>query len=656
MSKNLHATLLGLFFTAALFSALPAKAATRVFILAGQSNAGGGGVYVNQIPDPGLLVMPPNLVYYSNASSDPTQPSTFSESSMYGPEVSFGQILATAFPNEEIWIVRYAVGGSSMLAWKPDWSFEEAETVGDGSKGPLFTKLIEYVRTITGGHAVNISGFLWVQGETDSRSLYCSERYEENLTQFITRLRQELNAPDLPVVVPLVGCAGDYSPMVQQAEINVSSRLSGVRTVSTHLIPLRPDLMHYDAAGRLELGRRLTDGLSLSLTSEAGDTPPAIRPVGPRPATEDTALSPVQILVSDGETAAEALTVTAVAVNKELIPDETVVVESVGTERQVRLITPPAGAGSTYMTVRADDGRNATLRAFAFTTGRPSISKIQDVETAEDTPTPPIAFEIHDLESPAEQLTVSGSASNAQLVPVENLVFEGTGSNRTVTITPAPDKSASAAITLTVSDGTDSASTEFTLTVKAANDAPVAMEALFSTPEDTVLEGQLTARDVEGNALRFTLVTNGTLGRVTALDRTTGVFTYKPNTNISGTDTFTFQVSDGRAKSNVAMATVTILPVNDAPTALDQSVEVANDGTVHTIRLRASDRDSGSLIYTLRSAPAHGTCVLLSPNRVRYRPEAGFTGTDALTFSASDGLAESNTATVTIHIVQAGSE
>ena len=50
-----------------------------------------------------------------------------------------------------------------------------------------------------------------------------------------------------------------------------------------------------------------------------------------------------------------------------------------------------------------------------------------------------------------------------------------------------------------------------------------------------------------------------------------GSFTYTPNANFNGTDSFTYTASDGTADSNVATVTITVSAVNDAPVAVDDS-------------------------------------------------------------------------------------
>src|SRR5262249_43683444 len=116
----------------------------------------------------------------------------------------------------------------------------------------------------------------------------------------------------------------------------------------------------------------------------------------------------------------------------------------------------------------------------------PTISTNGPVTINEDTPTPLITFSVSDIETPANALNVTGSSSNPTLVPNNNIVFGGGGTNRGVIITPATNQFGTTTITLTVSDGTTNASTSFLLTVNPVSDLPViASIADQTTPEDT---------------------------------------------------------------------------------------------------------------------------------------------------------------------------
>jgi lipopolysaccharide/colanic/teichoic acid biosynthesis glycosyltransferase len=102
----------------------------------------------------------------------------------------------------------------------------------------------------------------------------------------------------------------------------------------------------------------------------------------------------------------------------------------------------------------------------------PTISSIASQTTPRNTPVGPITFSVGDAESSAVDLVVTGASSNPSLVPNSNIVFGGSGSDRTVTITPAADQIGLATITVTVSDGELARSATFDLTVTAPDGAP----------------------------------------------------------------------------------------------------------------------------------------------------------------------------------------
>ncbi|MBI3416565.1 MAG: hypothetical protein HY043_14815, partial [Verrucomicrobia bacterium] len=101
----------------------------------------------------------------------------------------------------------------------------------------------------------------------------------------------------------------------------------------------------------------------------------------------------------------------------------------------------------------------------------PTISSLPDRTTVEDIATPAISFTIGDAETPASLLVLAGASSNSALVPNTSIAFGGSGTNRTVVITPALDRSGATTITLTVTDaGGATASSSFVLTVLADAD------------------------------------------------------------------------------------------------------------------------------------------------------------------------------------------
>ncbi len=99
----------------------------------------------------------------------------------------------------------------------------------------------------------------------------------------------------------------------------------------------------------------------------------------------------------------------------------------------------------------------------------PTISNIADRTIDANANTGAVTFTVGDVDDPtATTLTVTGSSNNATLVPAAGIVFGGSGTARTVTVTPAANQSGSATITVTTTDaGGLSATDTFVLTVNA---------------------------------------------------------------------------------------------------------------------------------------------------------------------------------------------
>ena len=83
--------------------------------------------------------------------------------------------------------------------------------------------------------------------------------------------------------------------------------------------------------------------------------------------------------------------------------------------------------------------------------------------------------------------------------------------------------------------------------------------------------------DPEGGALTAVKVANPTRGTVTV--NANGSFTYTPNANYNGPDSFTYRVSDGSANSATVTVSITVNAVNDAPVANNQARSLNEDAT-----------------------------------------------------------------------------
>lgn len=135
-----------------------------------------------------------------------------------------------------------------------------------------------------------------------------------------------------------------------------------------------------------------------------------------------------------------------------------------------------------------------------------------------------------------------------------------------------------------------------------------------------------------------------------------GIITYSPTNNYNGSDSFTYRVKDvTNLSSNVATVTLSVLPVNDAPVALEKTfVTEPNKKMTLSLSQIASDIDSqlNANSLTINTQPQHGiTTIDTNAQVIIYTPQTNFTGEDHFSFQVSDleGLT-SNEATITIHI------
>jgi VCBS repeat-containing protein len=224
--------------------------------------------------------------------------------------------------------------------------------------------------------------------------------------------------------------------------------------------------------------------------------------------------------------------------------------------------------------------------------------------------------------------------------------------------TPAANFNGTDTFTYRASDGTaQSNPATVTITVNPVSDAPVATNDAYSTNEDTPLTvpapGVLgNDTDPDGNPLTAWMESGTSHGTLT-LDAN-GAFTYTPAADFNGTDTFTYRASDGTAQSNPATVTITVTPVSDPPTAINDTYSTAEDTPVTVpapgVLANDTDPDSSTLTAALVTGPGHGTLTLNANGAFTYTPAANYNGTDTFTYRASDGSLTSDPATVTITV------
>ena len=127
--------------------------------------------------------------------------------------------------------------------------------------------------------------------------------------------------------------------------------------------------------------------------------------------------------------------------------------------------------------------------------------------------------------------------------------------------------------------------------------------------------------------------------------------TYVPAPNAYGTDTLTYQMSDGKGGYAEAIVTIDVIPVNDPPAANDD-IAMTDEDTAVTVDVLANDSDTEGdpLTVTSVSTPSNGMATINPDGTITYTPAANFNGSDSLTYAVADGNGGAATAMVNITV------
>ncbi len=333
--------------------------------------------------------------------------------------------------------------------------------------------------------------------------------------------------------------------------------------------------------------------------------------------------------------------------------------------------TPVPGDGYEYteledgeIETKCDFGAKATTTVFV--NNAPNFTKGTDQTVLEDASSQTIAGWATSISpGPASE---SGQAvdfivttTNAALFSVQPTI----AADGTLSYTPAANANGSATVTVKLHDdggtangGVDTSPAQtFTITVTAVNDAPVAVDDAYTTAEDTALNVLLPGvlsndSDIDSSSLTAAVVTGPSHGTLTL--NADGSFTYTPVANYNGPDSFSYQVSDGTANSNVAIVALTVTAVNDAPVAVDDAYTTAEDMALNVLLpgllANDSDIDSSSLTAAIVTGPSHGSLMLNADGSFTYMPAANYNGPDSFSYQVNDGATNSNVATVALSV------
>ncbi|MBC8501496.1 MAG: tandem-95 repeat protein, partial [Nitrosopumilus sp.] len=228
--------------------------------------------------------------------------------------------------------------------------------------------------------------------------------------------------------------------------------------------------------------------------------------------------------------------------------------------------------------------------------------------------------------------------------------------NGTFTYQPNQNFASTDSFAYALNNGThNSNEATVTITVNPINDAPVAQDDLAETQQNVPIRIHVLENDsdVEDDSLNILLEVDPlvTKGNVT-LDGSDVLFT--PQTDFVGETSFSYRASDGDKTSNLANVAVTVTSVNDIPDAVDDNATTP-ENTPAIIPALDNDIDNDSLTIDSITQGINGT-VTTNGTSITYTPDTNFNGTDSFTYTVTDGVVSSSSATVTVLVTSVEDE
>ena len=238
--------------------------------------------------------------------------------------------------------------------------------------------------------------------------------------------------------------------------------------------------------------------------------------------------------------------------------------------------------------------------------------------------------------------------------------YDGNGEDTTITVSAYCDASTQGTTVKTTFDSEKGAAgfINHDVATSRENTAPEAIDDAATTLEDTPVTIPVEDNDIDidPDVLTVVAITDPANGTATI----GGSVTYTPDQDFFGVDTFEYTISDGETTSKATVTvTVTVVEVNDPPTANDDELTVEPDAPTTTLDVLANDTTSPDVDETLTitsidTTNTTGTAAISGGGTgIDYTPPVGFKGTTTLEYTVGDGRGGQDAATVTI-VVEKG--
>ncbi|HEY6169195.1 MAG TPA: hypothetical protein VI454_14225, partial [Verrucomicrobiae bacterium] len=498
-------------------------------------------------------------------------------------------------------IYRPATGGGTAVI-----NGVATSTNADGSGGRNFGSLSE-----TGGVVSKLTFTTQPGGATTGAPFG---------TQPVVRTRDQFgndSTSDLPGSLDVsVALSAGTGPLLGTTNLNIGTNAgNGIASFNN---------LRIDVAGT---DKQLTAS-AVGLASDASSVfvvngRPSISSIGDLVTDEDMPPGPISFTIGDEETSVDALVLSVMSSNTNLVPATNFVFGGSGNNRTLTIIPATNGFGTNLITIAVGDGTASGSTSFLLTVNPindpPTLNALTNRTIPEDPGMQTVNLTGISRGPPNESnqtITIIATSSDPGLIPNPAVNYTNPVANGTLTFTPLPNVSGGAVITVVVADnggttngGLDSITNSFTVTVLSVNDPPT-LNALTNLtlaedagPQIINLAGiGPGAPDESGQTVTITatssnplLVPNPTVNY--ANPDTTGTLTLAPLTNQSGTAVITVVAHDdggttnGGVNARTNSFTVTVLAVNDSPAMnVLTNLTILEDAGTQTVNLSGISR------------------------------------------------------------------
>ena len=248
---------------------------------------------------------------------------------------------------------------------------------------------------------------------------------------------------------------------------------------------------------------------------------------------------------------------------------------------------------------------------------KPPIASGGNITTQEETPVS-ITLEGSDPDGNTLSYSIISKPSHGSLSGTEpNLVY-------------TPDKNffGKDSFSFRISDGkADSNDTTISITVVGINDLPVAQDDNVTVEEDTPIKTiDVLANDTDNDNDRLVVLdtTQAQNGSVTI--NTDNKIIYTPNKNFSGSDSFTYTISDGKGGTDTATVKIKINPVNDAPVISSKPITNARAWGAYSYDVKAKDPDEGDMLTFNLEVKPEGMSIDPNTGLIEWKPTSSQVG------------------------------